>query len=54
MAYSLLRSSKIRAKDLFTLIIFGTWIGIGNGVSTGAGIGNGFSLSSKKGTIIFL
>ena len=51
----LLRSFKIRPKDFFSLIGFGTWIGQGDGVGTGTGIGDGFSPGSKpRGTIIFI
>ena len=46
-----LRPSKIKAKNSFTLIGLGTWIGQGDGVGTGTS--NGFSLGSKpSGTII--
>ena len=42
-----MRPSKIKAKDYFTLIGFGTWIGQGDGVGTGVGTDNGFSPGSK-------
>ena len=51
----LLRSSKIRADDFFTLLGFGTWISQVDGVGTGTGTDNGFSPCSKpRGIIIFI
>ena len=51
-----MRSSKIRPKDFFSLIGFGTWIGQGDGVGTGTGtgIGDGFSPGSKPREPLFL
>ena len=50
----LLRPSKIKAKDSFILIGFETWIGQGDGISTGTGTGNGFSPDSKPTEPLFL
>ena len=50
----LLRPSIIKAKDSFSLIGFGTWIGQDYGVGTGTGAGNGFSPGSKSRELLFL
>ena len=52
-ALLLLRSSKIKVKDYFNLIDFGTWIGQDDRISSK--VGNGFSQGSKpRGAIIFI
>ena len=46
-AFLILRPPKIKAKEFFTLIGFGTWIGQVDVVCTGIGTGNWFSPGSK-------